>query len=206
MFTLIRPRTAFITSGGVVAFDRLQREIQESPAIPTVYWTGSPDTNDLANVLLIFAAAPGPAEILAIDAIIAAHSGLNLPAGHGWSTNHTILALALAGTIAVSFVDDTFTLLAGATLKQSRVAKGPGLFEGAVVVTDINANVTVQLIKNGGLVGVGTTIAVVAGVPAPFNVPIAEAEYAAGNGLGVALTGLANGSNTCVEAFWQEGF
>ncbi len=206
MPVVTRPLTDFVTSGGIVAFDRLKLQIQQTPAITTPYFDGTPDVNDLSQVQLVFSAVPTAPELAALDAIIAAHSGVNLPAGHGWATSHTILT-AVAGTLAVSFVDDTFTLLAGIGFKQARIARGPGLLESVVVKTSVGAAVTVQLLLNGALVGGGTAIVLAGGVASVFVIPIAETEYVTPQSeLGVALTGLAVGSDTCVEAYWQEAF
>ena len=201
-----RPLAAFVASAGVVAFDRLKLQIQQDPTIVTPYFDGTPDVTDLSRVQLIFSAAPAAPELVALDAIIAAHSGLNLPAGHGWSTSHTILT-AIAGTLAVSFVDDTFALLAGIGFKQARISRGPGLLNSVVVKTSVGAPVTVQLIINGALAGGGAAAVLAPGIASVFIIPIAEAEYVAPQAeLGVALTGLAVGSDTCVEAYWEEAF
>ncbi len=203
--TLTRLRSAFVTSGGVVAFDRLKLEILLDAAIVSPYIGAcvSP-ANSSSMVDLIFSVALGPSEITALDAIIADHSGTGLPLGASWLTSHILEALGVGGTVAVSFVDASVTAIGALGLAQQRQSVAGGLLRTVTVETDDGATVTVQRIGNGALVGSGVAVALVAGTPSTFTLPLVEQEYGAGDTVGIALTGLVAVSDTRVEALWEE--
>jgi hypothetical protein len=204
--TLTRLRSAFVTSGGVIAFDRLKLEIVLDATIVTPYLGACVSSANSSNAVdLIFSTALSSPEISALDAIVAAHSGAGLPIGTSWLTSHILEALAVGGTVAVSFVDDSVTAVAALGLAQQRQSVAGGLLRTVTVETNDGATVTVQRIGNGSAVGSGVALALVAGTPSTFTLPLVEQEYAAGDTVGIALTGLVSSSDTRVEALWEEG-
>ncbi len=202
MATVTVPLSQFTTSGGVVGADQLQLQIQQDPAITTQYLTLIPAS--LTAVDLIFASALSPAEQTALDAIVAAHNGLNLP--DGADSVLSLCIMAHVGGVAVpSFVDTATASMGTIGMRQERQALGPGRLVLVSLRSDTDVNAaTVQLVLNGSTTGPGITSALVAGVGVDFVLPIAEALYAKGNRISLAITGLAAGSDTAIEAAFTE--
>ncbi len=205
MAVVTRPLSAFVASGGIVAFDRLEVEVLDDPIITSTYFTGLPSiTNPSTEVSLFFADPLSAGEVIALDAIIASHNGANLPLGATFTTSHTILSSVTVAAQAVSFVDATFEGMGTLSAKNQRFADADGRLKRVAVQCSVGATVTVQRIGNGSLVGSGVTISLGANIWSTFVLPLSEGLYTEGGLVGIALTGLSVGSDNAIEGVFEE--
>lgn len=202
MKDVIRNRSAFTTSSGVAAADRLKIQIEEDPTITTALEIIILQPND---VDFWFETALTGAEETALDDIVASHSGLGVPTG-SFDTQHLILNAASAAATVPSFVDSTHALLSAIGIANERQALGPGLLQRVRLKSSLAAAaVTVQLVVGGVVVGSGVTQALAPNVGKDFNLLLVDCEYAQDDMVSVAISGLALTSDTSVEALWSEG-
>lgn len=195
-----KPRSDFTTSSGVVASDRLQREIDEDATITSACEAIVPMMSD---ILFCFSTALSGAEETALDTIITNHSGVGLP-DDPHRTSHVIGSASVA-TLTPSFVDETHSTIGAIGLNEQRLALGDGLLQTVGVRSDQSSgSVTVQLVINGSAVGSGKNESITANTLKIFTLPLADSEYVEGNLIGIAITGLIAASATRLEAVWRE--
>ncbi len=202
MINVPRNRSAFTTSSGIVASDRLKMQIEENSTITTTLET---IVSQVSVIDFWFETALTGAEETALDTIVTNHSGLGIPTG-SFDTQHSIINAASVAATVPSFVDETHVLLAAIGIKNQRQALGPGLLQRVRLRSSLaSAAATVQLVIGGVAVGVGITQALAPNVGIDFDLLLAENEYAKDNLLSVSISGLALTSDTTVEALWSEG-
>lgn len=200
------PRADFISSGGAIDFGRFIEEVLLSPSITTPLFNMAPgQANALSSIDVIFETELAGPEVVALNAIVAAHSGTPLPGSLVvFSTSHRI-PVAIVGAQVVSFTDGTSAALVAMGLQQQRIARADGRLRTVHIHSTVGAfAVQVQCMVNGAPTGAGVTAPVPANITSVFTIPVSESVYAVGNLVGVVISALPPGAEALVELGWIE--